>query len=209
MNGDCTDGVNQYTCACAPGFTGENCEIDVDDCASNPCQNGGTCADGVNSHTCDCPPGFSGDNCETCTPTTCEAQAVDCGDIPDGCGAMLTCGEACIVCPCAGNQSWKDALAGTLVTTGPCLNYSFPGPCGSQPDHSWAFSLNGSTLTRIMGGTQDGMMGTTNFCAVQVHDPAGCGGQGIDYTDNLTPAEAAACRAIVVKWGTDQGGVCQ
>ena len=37
---------------------------DIDDCASNPCQNGGTCNDGVNSYTCDCVPGHAGDNCE-------------------------------------------------------------------------------------------------------------------------------------------------
>ena len=37
---------------------------DIDECASNPCQNGGTCNDGVNSYTCDCIPGFAGDNCE-------------------------------------------------------------------------------------------------------------------------------------------------
>ena len=28
MNGGtCTDGVNSYTCACAPGYSGEGCEI--------------------------------------------------------------------------------------------------------------------------------------------------------------------------------------
>jgi hypothetical protein len=88
--------------------------------------------------------------------------------------------------------------------------YSFPAPCGSEPDHSWAFSLNGATRTRIIGGTQDGMMGTSHFCGVQVHEngPDECSGQGIDYTDNLTPAEAAACRADILKWAADQGGVC-
>jgi hypothetical protein len=68
--------------------------------------------------------------------------------------------------------------------------------------------LNGSTLTRIIGGTDDGMFGLEHFCGVQVHDPASCGGQGIDYTSNLTPAEAAACRADILKWAADQGGVC-
>ena len=39
--------------------------IDVDECASSPCQNGGTCVDVVNAYTCNCVPGYTGDNCET------------------------------------------------------------------------------------------------------------------------------------------------
>ena len=35
--------MNNYTCNCVPGWTGRRCEIDFDDCSSNPCQNGATC----------------------------------------------------------------------------------------------------------------------------------------------------------------------
>ena len=38
--------------------------LDVDDCASSPCQNGGTCSDAINSYTCICAPGYAGSNCE-------------------------------------------------------------------------------------------------------------------------------------------------
>jgi hypothetical protein len=62
--------VNSYTCTCPAGFTGVNCETNIDDCASNPCQNGGTCIDGVNSYTCTCPAGFTGVNCEQCINTS-------------------------------------------------------------------------------------------------------------------------------------------
>ncbi|KAK0424449.1 hypothetical protein QR680_008671 [Steinernema hermaphroditum] len=50
-------------CDCTPGYTGVNCEIDIDDCDPNPCEYNGTCTDGVNSFTCDCPVGTSGHNC--------------------------------------------------------------------------------------------------------------------------------------------------
>ena len=39
--------------------------VDIDYCASNPCQNCGTCIDGINTYTCNCSPGFIGNNCET------------------------------------------------------------------------------------------------------------------------------------------------
>ena len=40
-----------------------NSFIEIDECVSNPCQNGGTCKDAVNSYTCQCKPGYQGDNC--------------------------------------------------------------------------------------------------------------------------------------------------
>ena len=39
--------------------------IDIDECSSNPCENGGTCIDGDNWYMCDCPTGFNGGNCES------------------------------------------------------------------------------------------------------------------------------------------------
>eukprot|EP00058_Branchiostoma_floridae_P005492 XP_002590980.1 hypothetical protein BRAFLDRAFT_69469 [Branchiostoma floridae] len=136
----CQDGVNSFTCQCAPGYTGTLCETvpyvdgcllfssdavsypeasqecqkrgghlvdvkeaelqrliadsiptgsdvspwtglklspgvmtytdgssvsDVDECASNPCQNGGTCINGVNSYHCHCTVGYGGETCQT------------------------------------------------------------------------------------------------------------------------------------------------
>ena len=37
---------------------------DIDECTSDPCQNGATCNDGTNSYTCSCAVGFRGDHCE-------------------------------------------------------------------------------------------------------------------------------------------------
>ena len=50
---------------CSAGYEGDNCEINIDDCTPNPCQNSGTCADGINSYSCSCPSGYEGDNCES------------------------------------------------------------------------------------------------------------------------------------------------
>lgn len=39
--------------------------VDIDDCASNPCQNGGSCIDLVNDFTCTgCIPGYTGKKCD-------------------------------------------------------------------------------------------------------------------------------------------------
>ena len=38
--------------------------IAIDECLSNPCQNGGTYQDGDNSYECTCPSGYHGTNCE-------------------------------------------------------------------------------------------------------------------------------------------------
>ena len=37
--------------------------LDIDDCADQPCQNGGNCTDAVNDFTCNCAAGYGGKNC--------------------------------------------------------------------------------------------------------------------------------------------------
>ena len=39
--------------------------LDINDCAKNPCLNGGRCVDKVNSYQCICKTGYSGINCGT------------------------------------------------------------------------------------------------------------------------------------------------
>lgn len=43
---------------------GVNCEENLDECLSNPCQNGGTCDDRENGYVCTCTPGYAGLHCD-------------------------------------------------------------------------------------------------------------------------------------------------
>ncbi|XP_072011956.1 neurocan core protein isoform X2 [Engystomops pustulosus] len=61
--GTCQSNGSTYSCICHKGYTGENCEIDMDECLSNPCQNGGTCIDEINSFLCLCLPSYGGSTC--------------------------------------------------------------------------------------------------------------------------------------------------
>lgn len=61
-NGTCVDQVGGYSCTCPPGFVGERCEGDVNECLSNPCDIRGTqnCVQRVNDFYCECRAGHTG-----------------------------------------------------------------------------------------------------------------------------------------------------
>ena len=39
--------------------------LEIDECASNPCLNGGSCTDDVDSYNCTCAAGYEGTDCGT------------------------------------------------------------------------------------------------------------------------------------------------
>ena len=63
--GDIKHGDHYYKCVCQPGFTGKNCETNINECDPSPCLNGANCVDGVNDYTCKCAAGYTGKDCET------------------------------------------------------------------------------------------------------------------------------------------------
>ncbi|XP_023219824.1 protein crumbs-like [Centruroides sculpturatus] len=57
------ENASGYRCFCPQGFTGQNCEVDINECEDNKCVNG-TCIDEVNGYHCQCLPGFEGMYCD-------------------------------------------------------------------------------------------------------------------------------------------------
>lgn len=56
------DGVGRYTCSCPPGYVGEHCEGDLNECLSGPCHAPGSldCVQLVNDYQCRCRLGYTG-----------------------------------------------------------------------------------------------------------------------------------------------------
>ncbi len=113
--GACQNGPDSYTCACAPGFSGVDCETNINECAGNPCQNGGACADGVNGYTCTCAAGYDGAQCQTnideCAPNPCQNSGV-CTDGVNG--------YACACAPGYGGASCETDI--NECAGSPCQN---------------------------------------------------------------------------------------
>ena len=72
--------TKQFLCA---DVTGERFDLSINECASNPCNNGATCLDYVNDFTCFCQPGWTGKTCNVdineCSSNPCknEGQCVN------------------------------------------------------------------------------------------------------------------------------------
>ncbi|XP_066284641.1 fibropellin-1-like [Branchiostoma lanceolatum] len=60
VHGNYSDGDNL---TCKEGWNKTNCNLEIDECSSNPCQHG-TCTDLVASYNCSCESGWGGDNCD-------------------------------------------------------------------------------------------------------------------------------------------------
>ncbi len=76
-----------YICRCIPGWDGDHCEVNMNECASSPCQGVSQCIDAVNSYSCDCQAGTTGVHCEVdideCVSAPCKNNA-PCVDGRDG-----------------------------------------------------------------------------------------------------------------------------
>ena len=60
-----TSYYDRYECRCEDGYSGQHCELELDECDSDPCLNGAFCVDFPSRFRCECNDGFVGDLCET------------------------------------------------------------------------------------------------------------------------------------------------
>ena len=78
-------------CVCSPGWGGDHCDQDIDECLSGPARcNGGNCVNRRGTYSCEnCPPNTTGMNCErylTCADMVCMNDGV-CLDV----GGVVEC----------------------------------------------------------------------------------------------------------------------
>ncbi|XP_078661735.1 uncharacterized protein LOC144905815 [Branchiostoma floridae x Branchiostoma belcheri] len=92
--------------------------VEVDECSSDPCQNGAVCQDGGNSFTCQCVPGYTGTLCE---------EIDECSSAPCHNGAVCQDGVNSFTCQCV--PGYTGTLCETVIddcASNPCW---FGGTC--------------------------------------------------------------------------------
>lgn len=143
MNGaSCTALLQgRFQCECLPGWEGQLCEINTNDCSENPCLMGANCTDLVNDFICSCPPGFTGKRChekiDLCLSEPCRHGT--CVDRLFGHECICHSGWTGLACDinineCSSDPCENDAICVDLVDGYQCS--CEPGFTGKNCQHS-------------------------------------------------------------------------
>ena len=118
---DCSQFCNE-SCTCDPGFTGDYCHINIDDCIGVNCSGNGHCEDSVNAFQCICNLGSVGEFCheiDNCLGVNCSGNGLcldgdndyDCACYPgyrgEDCEVNI---DDCVGVNCSGNGECMDGV---------------------------------------------------------------------------------------------------
>ncbi len=174
---DCPPGMtcDTTTQTCSPA--GGNNPLNRPSCtAPSDCPTGMTCNPATQLcvqcvTASDCPTGMTCDpttsTCTgsasgtTCTPTTCAAQLVLCGTIPDGCGGTLNCGTCPCPCGTPGCEPCPPCSATTDCATTQIGHVCLSGACGCNTDTDCPAGLTCNPVLHTCGG---GTLVTSSSC---------------------------------------------
>ena len=132
-----------YSCSCSVGYTGVNCEVNIDDCVSEPCLNGGRCEDGVGGYVCECGEGMTGDVCQIFCPDGQQGEFCEVGM------------SQCILASCSNGGTCMETLreggAGGMIQC-QCPDTHIGPTCDVPNDCSTTRCLNGGTCSSLPSG---------------------------------------------------------
>ena len=201
----CIKPVVEYTCDCENGYNGTNCEEDINECDTNPCQNGAVCTettDGttltVGVYNCECPTGYSGTNCEE-DINECELPATTCtSQMTTRCNAAGSCFQpsGCLDRDMStgvwggGNTFCNNGFysdCDNCYTTSPC--YRPQTPC-----------LNGGACTETTDGTTPALGVYCCTCPT--------GWEGTNCETDINECNPDPCQYGAVCTESDHGQLC-
>lgn len=138
--GFCVNVDGGYMCQCLPGWEGDRCQTDKDECRSNPCQNSGLCRNTIGNFTCTCPDSWTGELCEKdvdeCARSPC-VPPIPCENHPGGYTCLCPVGWQGVACDedineclgettnasCGGDKrACNSSLVFPCHNSGTCLN---------------------------------------------------------------------------------------
>lgn len=185
------DEDEKFQCVCKPGFTGEFCEKNINECAvggGNEACAGGKCVDQFNGFFCECSNGI-GLNCVQTIPNPCTLEAISSGreffEIPTNEGnTYLQCTSESnfVVSKCSESLYWHQemkacVLEKPMAKIGACLNY----PC----ENGGECQANGTDFTCLC---REGFTG--KVCETMVNscesNPCQNGGKCLPFAGGYT-----------------------
>ena len=177
-NGTCHSHGSNYSCNCEAGFSGDHCDVNIDDCENSPCFFNVPCVDLVNDYRCECPKILTGKRCETfigkcsdnpcihgnCTPLARDNYTCSCFNGWTGRNCSEVTLNFCDPDPCK-HGSCRSYDNGPSCT----CDFDFEGQlCDRRMDHCRGVNCNKGECRSLEGGYRcdciEGIGITGTFC---------------------------------------------